>query len=336
MSSSVDQLPQQPSDPKGSNERDASEPAVEAASAGFDEEFAGEIRSLFGSGDRGKGLFGEPAPVADASAGMASGEVGEDQTDADETAEDSAPAAPSLFAASMAAAPSETEKSKPSIGLFLPRVEDEPERAAPALTGLALAAGKTTEPAVVPNLFVSNDVAPAEVLFVPAEQVDRRSYRWLLILLGLFFVVGAIWLTFAAQSGETVDAPVTTIETVPTTAVSTPEAPASTASTTAPTTSAPATTASTETTLASTEATVATTAPPQVQPTTPRRPATTARPVTAPPTTAAPTTGATVPDVTFAPPTWSPNPTAAAAEPPAGPAAAAPVEPAAPEAPAEG
>ena len=344
MSSSVDQLPQQPSDPDGSHGLDASEAdaAVEAGlatSPGFDEAFADEVRSIFGvAGEaepNGQGLFGIDRAGSEATDDAA---ATDDAVVADETvvADD---AAPQLFATATVVAQPKSEDDKPTVGLFLPRAEEEPERAAPSLTGLSLAAGATTEAAAVPNLFVSSDVAPAEVAFVPAEEVERKRYLWLLILLGLLFVGGAIWLTILAQSSNTVDAPVTTIETAPSTTVSTTEAPATTASTTAstaaPTTEAPATT---DTTVATTEAPV-TTAAPQVQTTAPRRPATTARPrttarppTTAAPTTAAPTTAATVPDVTFAPPTWSPNTTAAApptqpVEPPAPPAE--PVEPAA-------
>lgn len=343
MSSAVDQLPQQPGDPEGSRGRstpDADAPTevtdqVDKATA-FDDEFADEIRGLFAS-TKGKGLFGVGTVAAAATAATAATaspvEVAEvaEETEADGEADE-----PQLFAAPVIAVPvAKKAEGAPSIGIFLPRVEATPERAAPALTGLSLAAEKDAAPVAAPNLFVSSEVAPAEVAFVPAEEVERNRYRWLLILLGLLFVGGAIWLTWMASTSDTVDAPVTTVANVSTTAVATTEAPAST---TVSTTAAPATTAST------TESTVASTAPttaaPLVQPTTPprpvttaRRPVTTAAPATAPPTTAAPTTAATVPDVTFAPPTWSPNTTAAAAEPPAGPAEA-PAEPAA-TAPAE-
>ena len=320
MSSAVDQLPQQPGDPEGSRGRNVPDTDSIDEPKSFDAEFATEIRSLFAS-DQGKGLFGNatPARAVPAPAPAVAETAANDKREND-TVE------PRLFAASVVAAQRKTDDAKPSVGLFLPRAEEKPERAAPALTGLTLAAGKAAEPAAVPNLFVSSDVAPAEVAFVPAEEVaDRRRYRWLLILLGLLLLGGAIWLTIMAQTNDTVDAPVTTIAPAPTTEVPTTEAPATTASTTVSTTSAPATT---ETTVASTVATTAApvqTTAPRRPATTTRRPATTARPSTAPPTTAAPTTAATVPDVTFAPPTWSPNTTAAPAEP----APTAPAEPAA-------
>jgi hypothetical protein len=318
MSSSVDQLPHEPTDPETPRDREESKTDSVEETEGFDAEFAAEIRSLFGS-DRGKGLFGnDPTAEAPPAVAETTSDTEPDEKPGNETVE------PRLFAASVVAAHRKIDDAKPSVGLFLPRSEEKPERAAPALTGLSLAAGKPAEPVSAPNLFVSSDAAPAEVAFVPAEAIaERRRYRWLLILLGLLVLGGAIWLTIMAQSDDTVDAPVTTIAPVPTTAVTTTEAPATTASTTVSTTGAPATT---QTTVAST---VATTAAPRAQPTAPRRPVTTVRRPTTPPTTAAPTTAAPIPDLTLPPPTAIPTTTAAPPATPAETAATAPAEPAA-------
>lgn len=307
MSSSVDQLPQQPTDPEGS----ASSDGASEASAAFSAEFATEIRGLLPA-PTPKGLFGNAPATQAEDVAIA--------VPAFETAVSDEVDEPQLFSAPVVTVPAAEQEAKPAVALFLPRVEETPEQAAPVLTGLPLPARKVAEPAVAPSLFVSSEVAPAEVAFVPAEKVERNRYRWLLVLLGLLFICGAVWLTWMAQSGDTVETPVTTVATVSTTAAPTTEAPATTASST----EAPATTAST--TASTVASTVPVTAAPQVQPTTPRRPATTARPApTAAPTTAAPaTTAATVPDVTFAPPTWSPNTTAAPATEPATTAAAAP------------
>lgn len=365
MSSVVDELTPQPGDPERS---DADGEGAHEPATGFSAAFGEEIRDLLsvdkprglfgapaapaapagGTDAKTHEVAATPdtqvsvpvvdavAPVVDETVAEAEPEVENEATakDADTNevkAQDAdtkdADTGPPLFVAPTIRVPLAPETEKPAIGLFLPRVDEQTEQKAPALTGLALPP-ESAAPASAPNLFVSSEVAEAEVAFVAAEETEPNRYRWLIVLLGLLFIVAAIWLAWLAQSGETVDAPVTTVATVPTTVVSTTEAPPSTtASTTAST--VPTTTATTVTTAAPTTAA----AP---QPTAPARPATTAAPVTAAPTTAAPTTAATVPDVTFAPPTWSPNTTAAAAEPPAEPAETTPPEPAPADPPAEG
>lgn len=231
---------------------------------------------------------------------------------AEATPDDEPDSAPQLFAAPAVSLPAKQPMQRTSGSLFLPRVESGPERAAPAITGLSIPAKTMPEPVAITNLFVSSETAPAEVAFVPAQEVQRDRYRWFLILLGLILTAGAIWLTWLAQSGETIDAPVTTIATVPTTLVETTEAPAETALTTASTlsstTTAPTTTATTATTAASTvPATAAPVARPR--PTTPR-PAPTARPAST-----APTTAVTIPDLDVAPPTHIPDAPATTAAP---------------------
>ncbi len=188
------------------------------------------------------------------------------------------------------------------IRLILPRAE--PVEARPELTGITLQASEPVESAT-PNLVVPPS-ATAEVTFVPAAEIQPERYRWVLVAVGLLAVIGAVWLTWVAQSGDDVDAPAsTTSAPVSSTSAlpSTTSAPASTtASTVAPTT------ATTATTIASTAAPT-TAAPATPAPTTPRRPVTTARrpATTAAPTTAAPTTAATIPELEgTVVPTWAP------------------------------
>lgn len=210
-------------------------------------------------------------------------------------------AAPALIFPEPIAQPAEPEAA-PVIRLFAARPEPE-ERPAPSLAGLkSPAVDEGQEPAAAPNLFISSAATPVEVSFVPAEEVGSNRNRWLLIVIGLFAVMAALWLTWLAQSGDPAEAPVTTVDLVTTTEAPTPSTTVeSTTATTAPRTTA-TTATTTATSVATTEAPVVTPAP-----TTPRRPATTARPRT----TAAPTTteAPTIPDVSFSAPTVAPNTT---------------------------